>query len=421
MLVSGFPPAHAAVTGVPAWDWVAAASPGTDARLLDVAKVGGTVWAVGNARPDPLVVRWNGTAFVRMAIPALASRNDVLEGVDGSGSGDVWAVGHADRLDVVGSLSRAYHWNGTNWQLVPTPNSGGSGTINDLLAVTVISSNDAWAVGRVADFSTSHALTLHWNGASWRRVSNPCGHVLNGVAALSATNVWAVGGNTLCRWNGSRWTAQTAPQIPGRLMDLQDVDGLPGALWAVGLEAAPCGEGLCSSGIVLRRTSSGWVREVEGFGLRGISVVSSTEAWAVGSWAFGPLLLHRDSTGWRPAPTPDTPGVGGLEAVDARGSGADWAVGKQFASGASETLALIAPSPRSGAVEGQSSSNAAVTWVGPESGSIDADQFGHFQVGGLTAGSYTFIAAQQGCEPAVRSLSITAGTTEAVTLLPACP
>ena len=419
-LSSGATPAAAGLSGLEAWDWVPASSPGTNVRLLDVVKVDGKVWAVGNAAPDPLTVRWNGTSFARVAIRGLASRNDVLEGIDGTTANDLWAVGHADRLDFVGSLSLAYHWNGTSWTRIPTPNAGDSESANDLLAVAAVSSSDVWAVGRFTDVSTSRAVTLHWNGVAWRRVANTCGPGLNGVTALSSSNVWAVGGKVLCHWNGSRWTAQTAPQVPGRLTDLQDIDGVPGALWAVGLESASCGEGVCPSGIVLRRTASGWIREVEGYGLRGISVASSSDVWAVGSWAFGPLLLHRDATSWRPAPTPDTPGIGALEAVDARGSGFDWAVGKQLISGTTETLALIAPSPRSGAIDGQTSSNATVTWLGPEDGSVDADQFGHFQAGGLDAGRYTFIASRQGCTPANRTLDVTAGTTKVITISPQC-
>jgi hypothetical protein len=159
---------------------------------------------------------------------------------------------------------------------------------------------------------------------------------------------------------------------------------------------------------------------VEGYSLSGISVVSSTDAWAVGSWAFGPLLLHRDTTSWQPAPTPDVVGIGSLEAVDARGPGFDWAVGKRLIPGASETLALLAPSPYSWAIDGQTSSNATVTWIGPEDGTVSADQFGHFQAGGLDAGTYTFIASQQGCDPASKSVTVVAGTTKAITLLPQC-
>jgi hypothetical protein len=411
----------AGVAGLPAWDWVPAQSPGDNARLLDVVDLGaGDVHAVGNAATEPLAERWNGSAFVTVPIVGLAGRNDVLEGVDGVARNELWAVGHADRIDVVGSLSLTYRWNGASWTRIPSPNSGNSESRNDLLAVAVVSSTDAWAVGQFVDVSLSRALTLHWDGTAWRRIANSCGSGLNGVTALASNDVWAVGGNVLCHWNGTRWTPQTAPQLPNRTTDLQDVDGLPDALWAVGLEFASCGEGVCPSGIVLRRSGTSWVREVEGYGLYGISVLSATDAWAVGAWAHGPLLLHRDASSWQPAPTPDTPGIGSLAGIDASAPDSLWAVGKQLIPPSTSTLALHAPSARSGAVDGQTSSHSIVTWFGPESGSIEADQFGHFQLGGLTAGRYTFFASQQGCSPASRRIRIIAGTTKTLTLTPIC-
>jgi len=256
---------------------------------------------------------------------------------------------------------------------------------------------------------------------TWRTVPNSCGRGLNGVTALASNDVWAVGGNVICRWNGNRWTAQKAPQVPNRSMDLQDVDAIPAALWAVGLESTSCGEGVCSSGIILRRSGSGWVREVEGYSLYSVSVLSASDAWAAGLWAYGPLLLHRDASSWQPAPSPDTPGIGRLEGIAASGANSLWAVGRQLTSqGDTATLALRAPSPTSGAIAGMTFGHATVSWFGPESGTVEADQFGQFLVGGLTAGRYTFIAAIQGCDPASQTVRVAAGKTKSLTLTPVC-
>ena len=91
LFASMITPAGAGLEGLQSWDWAHAASPGTHARLLDVLKVGGEIWAVGNARPDPLVVRGNGSSLARVSIPALANRDDVLEGIDGIAANDIWA------------------------------------------------------------------------------------------------------------------------------------------------------------------------------------------------------------------------------------------------------------------------------------------------------------------------------------------
>src|SRR4051794_20377526 len=138
--------------GLPAWDTVPAASPRADASLLDVAAVpGGAVWAVGHAGTRPLAERFDGTSFSRVRVGGVAGRANVLEGVDGTGPADVWAVGHADRTDFGGSLSLTYRWNGSAWTRVPSPNAGNSEAQNNLMAVAPVSPSDAWAVGQFVD------------------------------------------------------------------------------------------------------------------------------------------------------------------------------------------------------------------------------------------------------------------------------
>jgi hypothetical protein len=220
-----------------------------------------------------------------------------------------------------------------------------------------------------------------------------------------------------------RWTAQAAPKPPNRTLDLQDIDAGGGALYAVGIEQGQCGEGSCGGGIVLRRSGTSWIREAPGYLLLGVSVLGPSDAWAVGRWAYGSLLLHRNSTVWEPAPPPDTPGSATLEAVSASASNSLFAVGHQLipSDGSTRTLALKAPSTRSGAVAGETGvGNADVSWFGPENGTTTSDQFGHFLVGGLNAGRYDFFATQQGCSPARRTVSIAAGKTIGLSLRPTC-
>jgi hypothetical protein len=74
----------------------------------------------------------------------------------------------------------------------------------------VVSANDVWAVGFSPHPSGTpqylrQTLIEHWNGSSWSVVPspNPAGKtyvVLNGAAAISASDVWAVGhSGTLAR------------------------------------------------------------------------------------------------------------------------------------------------------------------------------------------------------------------------------
>ena len=77
-----------------------------------------------------------------------------------------------------------------------SPNPGSS---NDFLnAVAVVSVSDVWAVGsQESGTSSGQTLIEQWNGTAWSVVASPNAAVgasnLNAVAAVSASNVWAVG------------------------------------------------------------------------------------------------------------------------------------------------------------------------------------------------------------------------------------
>src|SRR5687767_6531273 len=69
---------------------------------------------------------------------------------------------------------------------------------NVLNAVSGTSANDVWAVGVSHDGTPpSRTLIEHWDGAQWSIVPSPSPdnqlNELRGVAAISATDAWAVG------------------------------------------------------------------------------------------------------------------------------------------------------------------------------------------------------------------------------------
>src|SRR5262249_5307276 len=77
--------------------------------------------------------------------------------------------------------------------------------------VAATSARNAWAVG---DRGNGKTLIMHWNGTTWKQVPSPSpasGSTLSGVAATSARNAWAVGviNSTakvlIVRWNGTTW------------------------------------------------------------------------------------------------------------------------------------------------------------------------------------------------------------------------
>ena len=260
-------------------------------------------WAVGNA--PGLALHWNGTRWVRTAIPHSSSLS-ALNGVSALSASDAWAVG---ALGDVSTTTLALHWNGTAWARVPTPSPG---RFTDLTSVSAASPADAWAVG------VNPALALRWNGMAWTQVAvpHPPGSSLLGVSTLSPTDAWAVGNYTagkdiktlVLRWNGTAW-ARVASPSPGR---------------------SPLNDSLS-----------------------GVSVLSASDAWAVGASGrghtpFSPqktLVLHWNGTRWTQVPAPSPRGTGTspftvLTGVSARSPSDAWAVGCACTNDFDTTLVL---------------------------------------------------------------------------------
>src|SRR5205814_7682090 len=133
---------------------------------------------------------------------------------------------------------------GLAWRVVPSPNQGNNDILNGVAAVAA---NDIWAVGQ----TDGGSLTEHWNGTSWSVVPSP-GGPFNGVAAISANDVWAVGtysGDPLTEhWNGSTWSIVASPTISGTLY--------------------------------------------------GVAAISANDVWAVGSYSSGTRTVHCDGSSW---------------------------------------------------------------------------------------------------------------------------
>jgi hypothetical protein len=184
------------------WDgstWSVVPSPNpsaTDNFLRGVTALApDNVWAVGEfnapgGNQRTLFLRWNGTAWEQVA-GENTGPNGVqffLSAVSAISGSDIWAVGN-------NSHSLAEHWNGTSWSIVSTPNAGvGENILN---GVSGSASNDVWQVGYYAFGTWKQTLTEHWNGAEWSIVPSPNTNnrlnELKGVAAISASNAWAVG------------------------------------------------------------------------------------------------------------------------------------------------------------------------------------------------------------------------------------
>jgi hypothetical protein len=163
--------------------------------------------------------------------------------------GNLWAVGYMSNTTSGTRLDQTLIelWNGKSWQVVPSPNVGIGD--NDLYGVVALSSTDAWAVGSQSVSNSADTLVEHWNGTQWSAVSSPdpgsALDALSSVVALGVNNVWAVGyyvmGNNpehtlTLHWGGKAWKVTSSPNSGSDKNILNAVVRVPGTtqVWAMG-------------------------------------------------------------------------------------------------------------------------------------------------------------------------------------------
>ncbi|HST04143.1 MAG TPA: hypothetical protein VLQ48_05340 [Chloroflexia bacterium] len=415
-----------------AWSQVASPNPGTDSNLLSSvdARTAGDVWAVGNSTSSgirtPLTLHYDGSSW--QAVSGLPSIPNFLELLDvkAIASDNVWAVG--DTADTA-EHPLTLHYNGTTWTLVSAP---AGGNIGSLSAVDAVSAGDVWAVG--VDYSVQHyrALTFHSTGSQWTLVSNPgndpsLSYALSDLTALPSGEIWAVGQKRdsslnerytfTMHWGGAGWSIVDSPSVPGRRENyfvgvaavsatdvwavglnfgsitdqqtlierftnpcvpptatptptsnpsvsptrtptpvagcwsiyaspnwpdassslLTDVEALTANdVWAVGTFAEPPNS--TKSGLIEHWNGSVWsqmgLRSGGDLLLNDLAAVSTNDVWAVGAFkqtassSYHTLIQHYDGVAWISVSSPNIgSGDSFLDAVDARASNDIWAIG----------------------------------------------------------------------------------------------
>jgi len=237
----------------------------------------------------------------RLGVLAVAGVSLVLALTGGSASA------HSTKSPCCAAIE---HWNGNVWKPVASPDLSGA----PLNAVAAISAKDLWAVGG-SHYSGAPVVAEHWSGSTWSTVPVPLPsasgfNMLSGVSGTSASDVWAVGtsaNETLIEhWDGQAWTRVPSPSAPANV-DARSY-------------------------------------------LTGVVAISPTNAWAVGSYEYcvsgrfcgvgsipplPALVLHWNGTQWQYAPAgaltkyayPDGSLDAELSAVDAVSPHHIWAVG----------------------------------------------------------------------------------------------
>src|SRR6266700_232856 len=337
------------------WSVVPSPNGSSSSGLSAVAVVSANdVWAVGSSGSQrsggqTLIEHWNGTSWSVVTSPNPGSIYNTLYGVTAVSAANVWAVGYyVNTTGVTQTLIE--HWNGTSWSVVKSP-SPATGN-NELFSVSAASASSIWTVGFLTNNTSQtpvdQTLIEHWNGSSWSVMKSPnpgsSSDHLNGVAAVSTSDVWAVGngktssGKTLIEhWNGSSWSVVTSPS-PGSGGDLRAVAAVSaGNVWAVGYYS-PNSSSIQT--LVERWNGTSWqVVKSANIGtsptFSAVAAVSAHDIWAVGGYHnpnsnefFQTLTEHWNGTKWSivksPSPSSFSTQLLGVAAVSATNV---WAVG----------------------------------------------------------------------------------------------
>ena len=145
------------------WAQVSSPNPGT---RNDLTAVGATsaknAWAVGytdnGGGSSTLVLHWNGTKWTHPASPNGPGTDSFLSDVVATSAGNALAVG-GFTSGGSGQQTLVLRWNGSAWQRVASPNPGPSG--NALFGVAASSARNAWAVGNFRAGLLGLALAVH--------------------------------------------------------------------------------------------------------------------------------------------------------------------------------------------------------------------------------------------------------------------
>src|SRR6266566_2570645 len=163
---------------------------------------------------------------------------------------------------------------------------------------------------------------------------------LDGVAARSSDNAWAVGQTSsdsadsdrpiLAHWNGRIWRTVSSPALPAR-GGLNAVAAFPGGGWAVGQSGVLVHGGdprnliVRLAGTAARRMP---IRGPADGELFGVAATSRANAWAVVGGGIGrPRIVHWNGRRWGQVVSPDIGQRYELVSVAATSATNAWAVG----------------------------------------------------------------------------------------------
>lgn len=316
---------------------------GQDSYLYDVWAAGEEVWSAGTRRTyvggvyewRTLVQRCSGgtcTATYPRDYENPPYTTNFLQGISGTSSSDVWAVGYA-RINGV-TAATTHHFDGSAWTAVPNPGTSGA-----LYGVSAIAPDDVWAVGAEGSFAPQGQLVLHWDGSTWTKVP----FAIEGCPAYDYLyDVAADGRRPLvigrCRveegplqalaasYRNGQWVRENVRGLDAETASFAAVAWVGRQAWLGGSDSTTNP----ASALTARLRKGDWrVKATPGPGaVYGIDGAAPKDVWAVGiKGSFGRLSLHWDGQGWTDVDAGD---YSWLESVAITGSGTPWAVGQDY-------------------------------------------------------------------------------------------
>lgn len=245
--------------------------------------------------------------------PAAPGSLPSLQSVTALGTKDVWISGVTTTPWMPWVLQWSGRTVGTSTQ-VP----GASLTAFDLGATSFESDTEGWGLAGVGIGLPASNVAEHWHGGRWTMTPLPLpadpattAIFLHGVATVSTTDAWAVGG-----------LYKAGKGVVGDLQALGSViEHWDGTTWTVVPDPV--------------------ANQPDTF-LSAVEARTATDVWAVGRQSEGagnivPLVEHWDGTAWSVSRTPAVSQPAALYAVSASGANDVWAVGGQTMTGTTNT------------------------------------------------------------------------------------
>jgi hypothetical protein len=333
------------------------------------------VWAVGfessfGSQQTTHTIHWDGKGWTTFASPNIEGRNMTLSAVAAVASNDVWAVGSSADAKRTSVNTFTMHWDGKAWSIIPSPN--GTGSLNELKGVAAVSKDDVWAVGYHIEAPVppaqgsgiKHMLIVHWDGTRWTNTptSNmPPTSELNGISALSKSDVWAAGSipgqapqTLVLHWDGAKWSHMPTPSLQRGGILYSISAGEAGNVWAVGQAFSDSTNANPTTTLTMRWNGTDWrivpspnanldVRSSNA--LNAIAVLPGGQVWAFGSYYQNktpnqPLLMRWDGSAWGLIPSPVRSTTTSLFGATAASNGSVWAIGSRTTPSGNEGLAL---------------------------------------------------------------------------------